>query len=291
MQKPIERNKIQYHLKKSTKRKIRRRLLIIGEICHNYKKYIIAFSGVLFLMLILFSYVKWLNHQSFNQLKQYIKEVEETEKISEMSDNMLYKNCKNILLDVENILQEPELPTGCEITSLTILLNYLHPEEKIDKILLADDYLETGEPGTVAPDEKFVGNPHNSSNSFGAYAPVLVDSANKYYEKNMPESKESVKNLTGTELEDLLKYVTNGYPVMIWATINMGEPYDSVTWTIDGEDITWIAGLHCMVLTGVDHEKQIYYVADPLKDGITEYGIELLEKRYSQLGKQAVVIY
>lgn len=294
MQQQIDHNRIRYHLKKSTKRKIRRRLLILGEICHSYKKYIIAALAVFFVMLILFFYVKWLNYQSFNQLKQYIEEMSETsdnkaEGVNQ--EDIEYTNYKNIFLDVQNIPQEPELPTGCEITSLAILLNYLHPEKGIDKVTLADEYLEKGKPGKVSPDEKFVGNPHHTNNSFGANAPVLVKSAEKYYAENMADTVKKVKNLTGTEFKELLEYVADGYPVMIWATINMLEPYTSITWTIDGEEVPWQAPFHCMVLIGFDFEKEVYYIADPLKEGITEYNANLLEKRYEQMGQQAVVIY
>ncbi len=44
-----------------------------------------------------------------------------------------------VQLDVENILQNPELPNGCEITSAAIVLNYLGFD--IDKVTLAENYL------------------------------------------------------------------------------------------------------------------------------------------------------
>ena len=44
-----------------------------------------------------------------------------------------------VQLNVENILQNPELPNGCEITSAAIVLNYLGFD--IDKVTLAENYL------------------------------------------------------------------------------------------------------------------------------------------------------
>lgn len=44
--------------------------------------------------------------------------------------------------DFEWLGQYPELPTGCEITSLTSVLNYYGYD--VDKEVMADDYLEKG---------------------------------------------------------------------------------------------------------------------------------------------------
>ena len=170
-------------------------------------------------------------------------------------------------------------------------MNYLNPELNVDKLDLSDNYLAKGNPGQVNPNEAFVGNPRNEKFSFGANAPVLVNAAEKYYKKHLPEENITVENLTGSNFSDLLNYVIGGYPVMIWGTINLLEPYVSVTWEINDEEIQWLAQFHCMVLVGFDINKNIYYIADPLREGITEYDMPLLEKRYEQLGKQAVVIY
>ena len=80
-------------------------------------------------------------------------------------------------LDVECVLQNPELPTGCEITALTTVLNYLG--YNVDKLTMADYYLDKGKMGEVSPYKAFVGNPRDED-SCGAFAPVLVNSATKY---------------------------------------------------------------------------------------------------------------
>ena len=46
-------------------------------------------------------------------------------------------------LNVKCVLQNPELPTGCEITALTIVLNYLGYD--VDKLTMADKYLDKGQ--------------------------------------------------------------------------------------------------------------------------------------------------
>ena len=69
----------------------------------------------------------------------------------------------------------------------------------------------------------------------------------------------------------------------------MVDTYHSTSWNIKGNNVPWLANEHCLVLIGYDSSN--YYIADPLKDGITSYERSLVETRYNQMGKQAVVIY
>ena len=177
--------------------------------------------------------------------------------------------------DVECVLQNPELPTGCEITALTTVLNYLG--YNVDKLTMADYYLDKGKMGEVSPYKAFVGNPRDED-SCGAFAPVLVNSATKYLKSQ--RSYMNVYNITGAEYNELLDYVDDGHPVLVWETMYMKEPYESCTWNIDGENI--------MVLIG--YTQSTYIMADPLR-GICEYDKELVETRYKSMGKQAIVIY
>ena len=66
-------------------------------------------------------------------------------------------------LDVKNILQTPELPNGCEITSLTILINHLGFD--VDKLTMADKLLDKVKPYTDAnPYKENAGDPAMRSN-------------------------------------------------------------------------------------------------------------------------------
>lgn len=194
-----------------------------------------------------------------------------------------YNHFRSIELDVENIMQEPELPTGCEITALTIVLNYLGYE--VDKLTMADEYLPQGEIGKTHPDEAFIGNPR-SAYSYGANAPVLIKAANAYFED--VSGKHKIYNVSTDNLDSLLEYINDGYPVIIWATIGMKASYPSTKWTINGEPFQWTAPFHCMVLIG--YTEDTYIIADPLQ-GIVEYDKDLVQKRYSEIGNQALVIY
>lgn len=190
---------------------------------------------------------------------------------------------KTVQLDVENILQYPELPTGCEVTSLAIVLNYLGHD--IDKVSLSDKFLPKGEVGKTHPDEAFIGNPRNR-HSYGANAPVLIKTANDYlsHENSIHEVHDvSVKNF-----DSLLEYINDGYPVIFWGTMYMKEGWYSTKWIIDSKVVRWYAREHCMVLIG--YTKDTYIIADPLQ-GIVEYDKDLVQQRYNELGNQAIVIY
>lgn len=135
-------------------------------------------------------------------------------------------------IDMEIVLQNPELPTGCEITSLTMVLNYLG--FGITKTELVDGYLTCKEPGTATFKEAFIGSPYDSS-SYGCFAPVIIDTANKYLNSN--NSGRIVKNLTGSDFDFLLKEVASNHPVIIWTSINQVDVYEDYAFTIPEENI------------------------------------------------------
>ena len=181
------------------------------------------------------------------------------------------------------ICQYPELPTGCEITSLTMVLN--HYKYSVDKGTLSDKYLNKGKVGKVDPRKQFEGDPRDG-NSYGCYAPVIVDTANKYLIEH--DSEKRAYDLTGTPLQELFKYTENLIPVMTWCTYKLQPGHYSVTWNVDGKELTWYTPEHCMVLLG--EEDGYVYMADPAYGKIKKYNRKLFEKRYNELFKQAVVI-
>ncbi|MFZ2111997.1 MAG: C39 family peptidase, partial [Ruminococcus bromii] len=93
-------------------------------------------------------------------------------------------------------------------------------------------------------------------------------------------------------------YVAQGQPIMVWATINMSPSFKTTTWRVNytdenakyklGSYYTWTAGEHCLLLTGYD--KDYYYFNDPWTNARTRYSKSLVNARYNELGKQAVVM-
>ncbi len=197
-------------------------------------------------------------------------------------------------INVKNILQNPDLPTGCESVALTILLNHLGVSA--DKMTIAQKYMpkqafywKDGKLYGADFTTTFAGDP-TSSSSYGCYAPCIVTTANKYLKDQ--NSKLAAYDLSGIELDKLLTdYIAQDKPVLIWITgWNLIESKLTDKWyTPEGKLVQWRANEHCVVLNGYDKTKNILYASDPLY-GNVYYDYTKLKTRYEEFGKQAVCI-
>lgn len=197
------------------------------------------------------------------------------------------------------LVNQNKLPTGCETCSATMLLKFygynISETTFADKYLIKKNLSYSGNK-YYGPDPNcaFVGSPYSSS-GFGIYAPAMAKSMNSY----LSDKSYKAVSLKGKSLEYLAgKYVAQGQPVMVWATINMVASYKTTTWIVNytdenaqykkGSNYTWTANEHCLVLTGYD--STYYYFNDPWTNTRTYYKKSLVNTRYSELGKQAVVM-
>ena len=204
---------------------------------------------------------------------------EETVSLSEVVEDVFPDSFR--LQEYEWLNQYPELPTGCEITSLTSVLNYYGCD--VDKTTMADNYLKKGYGSFY---EMFLGNPRESS-SFGCMAQPIVDAANKYFNSNNILMR--AENISGSDFDDILKKVSHGNPVVIWNTIGMKQAFESQTLLLDGEEYAWIAPEHCVVIIGYDLNKSIVYIMDPMIGNVTR-DLETFEQRYESMHSQAMYI-
>ena len=197
------------------------------------------------------------------------------------------------------LIGQSKLPTGCETCSATMLLK--HYGYNISETTFADKYLvkkpfgySNGSYTGPDPNCAFVGTPY-SSNSYGAYAPIMAKCMNKY----LSDKSYKAVEISGKSLEYLSgKYVAQGQPIMIWATINMLPSFKTTTWRVNytdenakyklGSYYTWIAREHCLVMTGYDN--YYYYFNDPWTNARTRYSKSVVNSRYAELGKQAVIM-
>ena len=187
------------------------------------------------------------------------------------------------ILRFEIIPQLPELPTGCEITSLAMALRYNGiPADKCD---LADNYLKKGEIDETDYREAFIGDPRDED-AYGCYAPVIVNAANRYLSENGYSLR--AVDLSDTAFADLLRYIDREIPVIFWATQDMREGRVTETWEINGEELDWIFPEHCMVLIGYSDDS--IRVADPLTGKVKTYDRKRTETAYDMLTRQAIIL-
>ena len=195
-----------------------------------------------------------------------------------------------LIWDVPYISQEEKFPSGCEMVSSAMVLQYygysVTAEELIDVYLDKEDfYWEDDILYGADPYKAFAGDPRDSW-SCGCYAPVVEKTLNRVL-----SGKQKAVDTTGTSLKDLEKHIDTQDPGLVWASINMEPTCPGNEWiAVDsGRTVRWISPEHCMVLVGYDEDK--YYFNDPYEsNGLVSYSKSLVEKRFQELGYQSVVI-
>lgn len=191
---------------------------------------------------------------------------------------------ENVELPVSYLCQYPELPTGCEITSLTTVLNYLgYP---VSKETMADEYLPKCETTTGDYFNYFLGNPRDEY-AFGCFASPIVKAANAYLEDQ--DSQLKAYNYSGYAFDTLLNEINAGSPIILWSTVNLEMPYVTFEWNVDGKSVEWLAPEHCVVLIGYDLNTKSVTISDPEK-GIIQCSMPVIETLYEKMSRQAVVV-
>lgn len=190
-------------------------------------------------------------------------------------------------IPVTAIKQLPELPTGCEVTSLAMVLSSYGLN--VSKTALADVFLPKAAYRTADYRKYFVGNPREIW-AYGCYAGVIKECAEKYL-ATIPSRTFDVVNITGCEPDTLYSYLDMGYPLVVWATGNLGATSAGPVWTDTetGETIEWVGNEHCMTLIGYNKRLSLVFVNDPMY-GMRAYDMELFELRFEEMEKQAVLI-
>lgn len=189
----------------------------------------------------------------------------------------------SVVLAVPNIMQNPELPTGCESVALTMLLHYWG-YDTLEKCEIADNYLTYDSTNFVT---SFVGDPH-TENGAGIFAPGLTAAANRFL-KDHGDSR-IARDLTGTSFEGLLAYVSQGDPVVVWNTVDMQEPGDvNAHYYYQGKTYNFYKEEHCMVLCGYDLTQGTVLVSDP-QAGLVWRDLDEFSSIYKKMGSNAMAI-
>lgn len=246
-------------------------------------------SLVLYLYLLL-TLVNGEEGKSFNQIIE--PGSPKVEKLNvQISDNQIsyVKIKEEVLIDAPIIKQFPELPRGCEVTSLAMLLQYRGIQ--IEKMDLAAKIKKDTTPlrrvnGTIywgSPYNGFIGDMYSYSNpGYGVYHQPIKDLAEQF----LPGQ---IIDLTGREFANLKIYLSLDIP--IWVIINttykkLPETAFESWQTPDGEiKITYKE--HSVLITGYD-DQNIYF-NDPIS-GLKNRAILIDDfiEAWKQMGSQAI---
>ena len=201
--------------------------------------------------------------------------------------NCGYRGKDSTKISVKQIFQMPDLPRGCEVVSLLMLLD--HAGFYVDKVEIVDKLRKN--PNTYKEDSEqiFFGHPNNGfvgdiytfqNPGLGVYHWPIYEVAEKYLEKN-------IINMTGVNFDDLLYHIDMGYP--IWVLVNAKYrhlPEDLwQTWKTEDGIIEITKWMHSVILTGYD--KQYVYFNDPLGKHNKAKRNDFIDA-WNQMGKQAI---
>lgn len=194
---------------------------------------------------------------------------------------MMKRDC---WLDITPALQLPELPNGCEVVSLYIVLKSLGLVP--DKVELAENWLPKGIFHETDPNEGYLGDPATSLGWY-CFPPVIVRTAEDWLRAH--QAPFTARDLTGIREPELLPLLRQGRPVICWITMELAPPRFSTKWKwpLKGREYRPYSNLHCVVLTAVDAERAYYL--DPLK-GRAQAERERFFTAFEAMGRKAVAV-
>lgn len=198
-------------------------------------------------------------------------------------------------LGILTTMQNPELPNGCEVSSLSTLLSYYGVYA--DKLVLADLHLPKTEFGERDkkrvggdPDQVYCGNPRYKTGAYYCFVNPLIKAANSFF-SSIGETTKTPVDITGANEATLIQYLDQRTPILAFTTLSMGPAYtyEKSKWLIDdttAEHIPYM-NLHCVVLHGYDEE--FIYISDPLT-GYNKCKRSSFMQSFESMGSRAMVI-
>lgn len=204
-------------------------------------------------------------------------------KINDEIDWMTMKQEQKLNVPLEN--QMPDLPNGCEVTSLSMLMNYygikVSKNELAETIQHVDSFTDGGK-YRGNPHQGFVGHMTIANAGWCVYNEPLYNVARKY--------TSHIENITESDFLSLLKLVSNGHPVMIITTTTFNKVNNMQTWDTNTGKVNVTPSSHACVITGYSKPKKVVYVNNPYGYKNQPVNWKNLQASYNQQGRQALYI-
>lgn len=204
-------------------------------------------------------------------------------KINDEINWMTMKQEQKLNVPLEN--QMPDLPNGCEVTSLSMLMNYygikVSKNELAETIQHVDSFTDGGK-YRGNPHQGFVGHMTIANAGWCVYNEPLYNVARKY--------TSHIENITGSDFLSLLKLVSTGHPVMIITTTTFNKVNNMQTWDTNTGKVNVTPSSHACVITGYSKPKKVVYVNTPYGYKNQPVNWKNLQASYNQQGRQALYI-
>lgn len=186
-------------------------------------------------------------------------------------------------LNIPLIKQYPQLPRGCEVTSLAMLLNYAGVD--VNKLTLAHaihkvPYSADGRYGD--PEKGFVGNMYRSDQpGYGVYHQPLVRLADHY----LPNR---ITDLSGKSFTAVEEKLSEGKPVLVIINTTFRPLASSAfqTWSTKNGTVRVTYFEHAVLLTGYTPDSVFFN--NPLGGKNMSVNKEAFIKAWQQMGSQAI---
>lgn len=204
-------------------------------------------------------------------------------------DDITYKD--EIKLTAPLIEQMPELPRGCEVTALGMLLAY--NDIHVDKLTLAKEVKRNPAKHKIENGKIYFGNPYNGfigdmysfdQPGLGVYHKPIADLAKQY------AGDLYVEDFSGEEFNKIIHHLNLNRPV--WVIINSHYKHlpdsEFVMWETEDGPMKITYREHSVLITGYD-ENYIYF-NDPLNYRDRAEKKNFI-KSWEQMGKQAITMY
>lgn len=227
--------------------------------------------------------------KNFAFAKERVEEVavKAKENIEKLSSEVTIK--ESVSLEATAINQLPELPRGCEVTALAMLLQYAGVN--VDKMTLAEEVTKNTTAyevvnGTIYygnPNDGFVGDMYSLEGpGLGVYHKPIAELAKKY----LPGA---IVDFTGSDFDTVKEQLSDGRPVWVITTSKFKELSDDNfrTWVTPSGTIDVTYSEHSVLITGYD--KDYVYFNDPLTGEQNKKApIDDFIASWVQMGSQAI---
>lgn len=219
-----------------------------------------------------------------------------TGKTTDGSDKTVSCKVTVTAMTIPYVSQLPKYPTGCEAASCCMLLKYygysINMDQMISIIPRKNLYKKNGK--TYGPDinEMFVGDPRctytSSTPGYGVFSPAVTTALQKAIDER--GGGYTAVRISGCSFDELLGYISDGYPAIVWATYKMQTPKTVNAWYIEstGKYFEYPRGTHVMILSGYS-STQVTTV-DPYDNGVLLFNTSKFKEKWELLGRQAIVL-